>query len=170
VIALERLQVVVAHHKIHVHSDTPVAVLVQRERPDNRIGEPIGLQDGSQLVERELGIGLSHEESPAIIRTLHESSFRVLGESTASPRSRSSRPRGRHHHPTVADGRPTVDRRSCAQRLRRAHPRLPHGRGHQDGPAHEVDLGDVDKIVDKLNERDPDRYKRIPLRDEAEGK
>src|SRR6266511_1843704 len=62
VIALERLQVVVAHHKIHVHSDTPVAVLVQRERPDNRIGEPIGLQDGSQLVERELGIGLSHEE------------------------------------------------------------------------------------------------------------
>jgi hypothetical protein len=40
----------------------------------------------------------------------------------------------------------------------------------QTGQRTSVDLGDVDKIVDKLNERDPDRYKQIPLRDEAEGK
>lgn len=30
-----------------------------------------------------------------------------------------------------------------------------------------VDLGDVDRIVDGLNEHDPDRYRQIPLRDEA---
>jgi len=29
-----------------------------------------------------------------------------------------------------------------------------------------VDLGNVDRIVDKLNEGDPGRYKQIPLRDE----
>jgi hypothetical protein len=39
----------------------------------------------------------------------------------------------------------------------------------QTGERTSVDLGDVDKIVDKLNEHDPDRYRQIPLRDEAEG-
>jgi hypothetical protein len=29
-----------------------------------------------------------------------------------------------------------------------------------------VDLGNVDRIVDRLNEGDPGRYKQIPLRDE----
>jgi len=31
-----------------------------------------------------------------------------------------------------------------------------------------VDLGDADRITDKLNEGDPDRYRQIPLRDEAD--
>jgi len=30
-----------------------------------------------------------------------------------------------------------------------------------------VDLGNVDSIVDKLNEGDPGRYKQIPLRDDV---
>jgi hypothetical protein len=39
----------------------------------------------------------------------------------------------------------------------------------QTGQRTSVDLGDVDKVVDQLNEHDSDRYKQIPLRDEAEG-
>ncbi len=31
-----------------------------------------------------------------------------------------------------------------------------------------VDLGNVDNFVDTLNESDPDRYRQIPLRDEAD--
>jgi hypothetical protein len=38
----------------------------------------------------------------------------------------------------------------------------------QTGVKHSVDLGNVDKIVDDLNERDPGRYRQIPLRDEAD--
>jgi hypothetical protein len=37
----------------------------------------------------------------------------------------------------------------------------------QTGIKTSVDLGNVDKIVDDLNERDPGRFKEIPLRDEA---
>ncbi|MGH7972992.1 MAG: hypothetical protein ACREIC_30110, partial [Limisphaerales bacterium] len=36
------------------------------------------------------------------------------------------------------------------------------------GEKHSVDLGNVDRIVDALNEHDPDRYRQIPLRDEAD--
>lgn len=36
----------------------------------------------------------------------------------------------------------------------------------QSGVKHSVDLGNVDKIVDDLNEHDPGRFKQIPLRDE----
>jgi hypothetical protein len=38
----------------------------------------------------------------------------------------------------------------------------------QTGVKHSVDLGNVDKIVDDLNEHDPGRYRQIPLRDEAD--
>lgn len=38
----------------------------------------------------------------------------------------------------------------------------------QTGIKTSVDLGNVDKIVDDLNERDPGRYRQIPLRDEAD--
>lgn len=38
----------------------------------------------------------------------------------------------------------------------------------QTGVKHSVDLGNVDKIVDDLNESDPGRYRQIPLRDEAD--
>jgi hypothetical protein len=38
----------------------------------------------------------------------------------------------------------------------------------QTGVKGSVDLGNVDKIVDDLNERDPGRYRQIPLRDEAD--
>jgi hypothetical protein len=37
----------------------------------------------------------------------------------------------------------------------------------QSGVKTSVDLGNVDKVVDALNEGDPGRYKQIPLRDEA---
>jgi hypothetical protein len=37
----------------------------------------------------------------------------------------------------------------------------------QTGEQASVDLGYVDKVVDGLNEHDPDRYRQIPLRDEA---
>jgi len=36
------------------------------------------------------------------------------------------------------------------------------------GEKRSVDLGNVDRIVDDLNEHDPDRYRQIPLRDEAD--
>jgi len=36
------------------------------------------------------------------------------------------------------------------------------------GEKRSVDLGNVDRIIDDLNERDPDRYRQIPLRDEAD--
>jgi hypothetical protein len=36
----------------------------------------------------------------------------------------------------------------------------------QTGYRTSVDLGNVDQIVDKLNEHDPGRYIQIPLRDE----
>ena len=36
----------------------------------------------------------------------------------------------------------------------------------QTGHRTSVDLGNVDQIVDKLNEHDPGRYVQIPLRDE----
>jgi hypothetical protein len=36
------------------------------------------------------------------------------------------------------------------------------------GERRSVDLGNVDKVVDDLNERDPGRYRQIPLRDEAD--
>ncbi len=39
----------------------------------------------------------------------------------------------------------------------------------QTGERKSVNLGDVDNIVDKLNEHDSGRYRQIPLRDEAEG-
>jgi hypothetical protein len=38
----------------------------------------------------------------------------------------------------------------------------------QTGVKGSVDLGNVDKIVDDLNEREPGRYRQIPLRDEAD--
>jgi hypothetical protein len=37
----------------------------------------------------------------------------------------------------------------------------------QSGVKTSVDLGNVDKLVDTLNEKDPGRYRQIPLRDEA---
>jgi hypothetical protein len=38
----------------------------------------------------------------------------------------------------------------------------------QTGVKGSVDLGNVDKIVDDLNQREPGRYRQIPLRDEAD--
>ena len=38
----------------------------------------------------------------------------------------------------------------------------------QTGEKRSMDLGNVDKIVDDLNEHDPGRYREIPLRDEVD--